>query len=109
MSKRTKEITIILIISALLAGLSIGFIFIFPDEMLSSDGLAFSCLMPFWAFGTPAAYAWFVRWLNGYGFETTFWLGYVFGLLLFIVPLLIAPFLAVVYFMRFATDKTYGS
>lgn len=108
MSKRTKEIIIVLVVSACLAGLSVGFIFIFPEEMLVSEAMAFTCLMPFWAFGAPAAYIWAVRWLNGYSFETGFRLGYVFGFLLFILPLLLAPFLAVVYYVRFVSDKTYG-
>ena len=53
-------------------------------------------ILPLWLFSAVPAYVFTFDWLKDKSFAQGFWLGYVLGLFF---PLLIAPVLAVIYFV----------
>lgn len=97
MNKKDKEVLAVVGVSVALA-LAVSLFAVFDPEYVEGE-LVWYVLAVVWAFGAPAAYVLCFRWFRTLSLRMAFYLGWVLGLLFFLLPLLISPFLAVYYYI----------
>lgn len=97
MNKKDREVLAVVGISVALA-LAVSLFAVFDPEYVEGE-LVWYVLAVVWAFGAPSAYVVAFRWFRTLSLRTAFYLGWILGLLFFLLPLLISPFLAVYYYI----------
>lgn len=92
------RLALILFIASVVACVAVLLMFVFIPEH-PEDMLGLGIFMSVWSFTLIPAYAISIKKFNGIDFSTAFWLGYVYGFGLIVLPLIFAPFFAVWFYI----------
>ncbi|MDL2292581.1 hypothetical protein LJC17_03220 [Acholeplasma sp. OttesenSCG-928-E16] len=103
MNKYTRQLIVVIIFSIVLSFGAVILIYLDPNPDQTGQILTYIWL-PIWIFSIIPAYIFWINWFNSKSFEQGVWIGLVLRVGLFILPILIAPFLAVKYFIFIAKN-----
>lgn len=109
MQRKTKRVIIVSIVSVVFAGIAVLLCFLDPTK--DQAGLASLILIPIWAFSIVPSYAIVYYWLKSKNFMECFYIGTTLGVMLgfasLILPVIIAPFLMVMYYFNELKKSTF--
>ncbi|MDD4000127.1 MAG: hypothetical protein PHX62_04445 [Bacilli bacterium] len=104
--KRSREIVIVLSTSIITTGIMVILLYLDPNPNEEHQILSY-IFLSLWSFSFIPCFVYVYRWINSKSFEQGMRLGVIFQSGLIVIPLLIAPYLMVKYYISlFSKDNS---
>lgn len=100
-----KELLILILISITFVTTAI-FIIAFKKNLTEYDKAIAYFIYPLWSFSLSYSFVVWFRLVNGLTFQQAFWVGYVIQLGVIFIPILIAPFFMLKYFIDYFKNNS---